>query len=165
MSTQDIAQGIANVAMDPCLSTVAQQLNRLHELESQSSIPGVPSAPTQATMGIGLCKAVGPLQFVIWARANPIPFLALGAIVIGSIFGAGYKFAKRKQGSTAVAGLRESYNEHQPKSSKDAWTANWSSGRQDSKHGRYKAPSGGDASKAYAAGWDYGKRRGVAGSR
>jgi hypothetical protein len=166
MSTQDIAQGIANVAMDPCLGTVAQQLNKLHELEASSSIPGVPSAPTQAALGIGLCKAVGPLQFVIWARTNPIPALMVGALVIGTIFGVGFKVGKRKgKGSTAVAGLKESWTEHQPKTSKDVWSANWGRGRQDSKSGRYKAPSGAEASKAYAAGWDYGKRRGVAGMR
>ena len=101
----DIAQGIANVASDPCLTTVAQQLNRLHELETAPTMPGLPPTPTQATAGIGLCKAVGPLKVVIWARENPIPFLGLVGLFFGGIFFAGYRYGQQKP-SKPVAGLR-----------------------------------------------------------
>ncbi len=95
MGVFDIAQSVANVASDPCLMTVAGQLNRLAELEKSSGATTIPGLPTQASAGIGLCKAVAPLNFVIWARMNPFLALALGVGVVGGIFGLGYRYAKR----------------------------------------------------------------------
>lgn len=93
----DIAQSILNVTTDPCLHTVATQLNELHEIESAGDTGS--SGPTQATLGIGLCRVVGPLKVVIWARKNPWIFGAISLGVVGGIFGAGYRFANRRKTS------------------------------------------------------------------
>ncbi len=93
MSAADVAQSILNVASDPCLYTVADQINQLHEAEAAAAGPSV---PTPATAGIGLCKIVTPLKAVVWAKKNPWVFAAGAAIVVGTIFGAGYRYGRRK---------------------------------------------------------------------
>lgn len=90
----DVAQSLLNVVSDPCLVTVAQQLNDLHLLESSGD-----GGPTQAAAGIGLCYAVTPLKVVVWARQNPWIFAVLAGTVVLGIGSVGYKVGKQIHGS------------------------------------------------------------------
>lgn len=84
----DIAQAGLNVVSDPCLGTVAGLLNQLHEAEADAG-------PVEATIGIGLCKAVGPLRVIVWARQNPWIFAIVAGSIVGGIGYAGYRVGKR----------------------------------------------------------------------
>lgn len=92
-STQDAIQGALNVVTDPCLGDVARLLHRLHELEQK---PGEIPTPVEATPGIGLCKAVGPIKAVIFLREKPLVGAALIAGFLGIFVGIGYKYGRRK---------------------------------------------------------------------
>ena len=95
MSAADVAQSVLNVASDPCLFVVADQINQLHEAEAAAAGP---SAPVQATLGIGLCKIVTPLKAVVWAKKNPWVFAVVAGGIVAGIFGVGYKYGRRKAG-------------------------------------------------------------------
>lgn len=104
-TASDVAQSIINVGSDPCLATVAQQLNDLHLLESSGD-----NGPTQASAGIGLCYAVTPLKFLVWARQNPWVFLAFAGSVVGGIGYVGYRVGKRIHGGKDMAGFQDAYH-------------------------------------------------------
>jgi len=94
MSTaSDAAQGFINVVADPCLPTVGGLLFELHKLESD---PNAPSEPVTASLGIGLCKIVKPLQGVVYLRKNPIVAVAGIAAFLGIFVGIGYKMGNRR---------------------------------------------------------------------
>ncbi len=95
----DVLTAAQSVVTDPCLTQVANLVGRLHDLEQPSTGSGGP--PVQ---GIGLCKAVSPLQTYIWIRERPW-VVPVGAIaVVGGLIGVGYLMAGGKRSSsTAVA--------------------------------------------------------------
>lgn len=90
-SASDAAQGALNVVIDPCLLNVAGLLNELHKAEAASG------GPTQAAPGIGLCKVVKPLEFVVFVRNNPIVGWGMIAGFLGIFVGIGYKIGKRSK--------------------------------------------------------------------
>lgn len=94
MSAASIATSVLNVASDPCLYTVADQLNQLHESEVEAAGP---DATVPETLGIGLCKVVGPLKVVIWAKKNPWIFAVAAGGIVATIFTAGYRYGQRKR--------------------------------------------------------------------
>ncbi len=96
-SATDIATAILNVGTDPCLGTVVDQLNTLHDLEQTPEVPGQPPPPpSPPKLGIGLCKAVPVLDTAIYAKKNPRLFLFLGLGIVGGIFYAGMRFERRR---------------------------------------------------------------------
>lgn len=90
-STTDAVQGFLNVVVDPCLRDVGGLLQKLHSFESSSGDSG----PTQAKLGIGLCKVVPALRGVVFVRENPVVGWALVAGFLGIFVGIGYRLGKR----------------------------------------------------------------------
>jgi hypothetical protein len=90
------ADAAYRVVTDPCLGRVANLVLELNRLEQPSKPDGTPG-PTPTVPGIGLCKAVKPLEAVVWVRKNPwsLP-LAAGAIV-GGIFLLGWSTGRGRR--------------------------------------------------------------------
>jgi hypothetical protein len=84
VSASDAAQGFLNVLTDPCLKDVGGLLLQLHQTETSDE-------PTQATLGIGLCKVVTPLKAVVYIKQNPIIGGALIAGFLGIFVAIGYR--------------------------------------------------------------------------
>ncbi len=80
-----VARAASNVAQDPCLHRVTQQVLELRELEAAKA----PVRP-RAERGVGLCQAVKPLSLVIAIRKRPwlVPVVIGG--MTAAIFGLGY---------------------------------------------------------------------------
>jgi hypothetical protein len=94
MSASSVAMAALNVATDPCLGVIADQLNQLHESEVEAAGP---DATVPETLGIGLCKVVTPLKVVIWAKKNPWIFAVLAGGVVATIYTVGYRSGRRKR--------------------------------------------------------------------
>jgi len=79
----DVGSAVGAVIADPCLLQVAKLTNELAALTKTS-------ASSTPVKGIGLCKAVGPLEMVIYVKKRPwlIP-LGASAFVLG-LLGLGY---------------------------------------------------------------------------
>ena len=88
-----------DVVQDPCLSEVAELVSRLHDLEPPST-PGVPSAPPQP--GIGLCKAVRPLQLVVYVKERPWVLPVAAFTVVGTLIGIGMLLATPSRGGSGT---------------------------------------------------------------
>jgi hypothetical protein len=92
-TTSDVANAVQYILEDPALPQVAGLLIELHNLSGPSSVHNV----TQAAhaVGIGLNKAIVPLQLVVQVKKNPI----LGYLTIGAVlaipFMLGYLLGKR----------------------------------------------------------------------
>lgn len=93
-SVTDVAQAALNVVVDPCLPDVAIAINRLSAAEANT--PGLPSTPTQAKLGIGLCKALPLINGVVYLRENPIVAVAGLAGFLGIFVYAGYKIGIKR---------------------------------------------------------------------
>lgn len=90
------------VVDDPAFGRVIQQIQELHAIEASKGpaapTPGFPSpAPSPATAGVGLSKAVPILDAVIYARRNPWAPWVFGGGLIALIAGVGYKLGQRKK--------------------------------------------------------------------
>ncbi len=95
----DVLTAAQSVVTDPCLLQVAQQVGRLHELEQSPLLPGGTPGPVTAVQGIGLCKAVTPLNVVIWVRERPWVVPLGAAALIGGLVGIGYLIGSGKKRS------------------------------------------------------------------
>ena len=92
-TTTDVIQGALNVAVDPCLTEVVRLALQLRP----ASDPNVPSTPTQASLGIGLCKVVPGLRAIVFIKANPIVGYGLIAGFLGIFVGIGYRLGQRSK--------------------------------------------------------------------
>ena len=107
-SAADILSAGLSVAADPCLPKVTSLLLRLRDLEAASTpLRQVTSGATKpsgakppaapAEVGIGLCRAVKPLQAIVFVRQRPW-VLPVGALaVVGGLVGIGYALGRRRR--------------------------------------------------------------------
>jgi len=86
-----VADAALAIVKDPCLFKVSNQVIELRDLEAKSTT-GQPAPSGQP--GIGLCKAVKPLEYAIYVRKNPWLLPVGGAVVVGGLIMLGYWLAK-----------------------------------------------------------------------
>jgi hypothetical protein len=93
-SIASVGDAATNIVADPCLLQVSQLINSLHT-GGAATTDGTTSGDGQP--GIGLCSAVTPLTFIVWASQNPV-LTALGAAAfLGLFVGVGYKLGKKSK--------------------------------------------------------------------
>lgn len=87
-----VGDAATNIVSDPCLLQVSQLVNSLH---TGGEAPSDGTASGDGQPGIGLCSAVTPLTFVVWASQHKL-IVGLGAAAfLGLFVGVGYKLGKR----------------------------------------------------------------------
>jgi hypothetical protein len=84
----DVASAAQAVVTDPCLAQVSNLVLQLRPASSSSSSSGG-AAGGPSTPGIGLCRAVRPLQAAVWLKRRPWVAPLTVAAIVGGIFLAG----------------------------------------------------------------------------